>query len=170
MPANSNWARWIFASVAKTLKEVATDASIPVLVEHLDERSETFMRASDRVEIRITGPFTQEQSQGYFRIYVDVNVLLSSRYDGSKKNQYTILKYAGLFHEAMDMPIPVWNYGNEPGDFVDDDPDTQVFLGCLSPRPGNSESVRVFNFGQIDKTDKLKQSAVDARYVMYLSE
>ncbi len=85
-----------------------------------------------RAEIRITGPFDQELSKGYHRIYVDVNVLLTSRYDG-QKNAATILKYAGLFHEAMSEPIPVWNFGGEPGDYVEDDPETQVFLGCLNP-------------------------------------
>lgn len=170
MPANPNWARWIFASVADHLKAVATDNNIPVLVEHLDERTPTFMQATDRCEVRITGPFSQEISHGYHRIWVDANVLLTSRYDGQKKNAYAILKNAGQFHEAMDETIPVWNYGNEIGDFVEDDEETQVFIGCLSPRPGRNDSVRVFNFGQTDKTDKLKQTAVDARYVMYLTE
>lgn len=164
MPANPNWVRWVFASIAFHLKEVATDNSIPVLVEHLDERSEAFMEASDRAEIRITGPFTEEQSQDYFRFLVDANVLLTSRYDGAKKDAYSILKNAGLFHEAMSLPIPIWNYGGEPGDYVDADPESQVFLGCLLPQ----RPVRVFNFGQNEKTDKLKQTAVDARYEMYL--
>lgn len=169
MSVNPNWARWIFASVGKALKEVATTNSIPVLVEHLDERSDAVMKATDRAEIRITGPFCQELSQGYFRIWVDVNVLLTSRFDGPTKNPYTIIKNAGLFCEAMSMNIAVWNYGGEAGDFDPDDPDTQVFIGCLAPRDGKNDSIRVFHFGQTDKTDKLKQSAVDARYVMYIS-
>ena len=167
MAANPNWARWIFHSVADCLKEVATDADLPVLVEHFDERTAAFERAGDKAEIRITGPFDQELSKGYHRIYVDVNVLLTSRYEG-KKNAATILKYAGLFHEAMSEPIPVWNFGGEPGDYVEDDEDTQVFIGCLTLRPGKNESVRVMNFGQLDKVDKIKQTEVDARYVMDL--
>ena len=176
MAANPNWARWIFHSVADCLKEVATDADLPVLVEHFDERTAAFERAGDKAEIRITGPFDQELSKGYHRIYVDVNVLLTSRYDGASKNAATILKYAGLFHEAMSEPIPVWNFGDEPGDYVEDDPpdhlypETHVFLGCLIPRPGRNESVRVMNFGQLDKVDKIKQTEVDARYVMELTE
>ncbi len=178
MAANPNWARWIFHSVADHMKQVATTASLPVLVEHFDERTAAFERATDKAEIRITGPFDQELSKGYHRIYVDVNVLLTSRYDGATKNAATILKYAGLFHEAMSEPIPVWNFGGEPGDYVEDDPDnpndpnllTQVFLGCLIPRPGKNESVRVMHFGQLDMVDKLKQSEVDARYVMELTE
>lgn len=170
MPANPNWARWIFASVADYLKQVATDVSLPVLIEHFDERTATFEHATDHAEIRITGPFTQELSHNYHRIWVDANVLLTARYDGQRKNPFNILKYAGLFHEAMASPIPLWNYGNEPGDYVASDPASQVFLGCLEPRPGKNDSVRVLNFGQMDKTDKIKQTAVDARYVIYLNE
>jgi hypothetical protein len=170
MAANPNWARWIFASVAYELKEVANDANLPALVEHLDERTEAFMEAPDRVEIRITGPFSQEESKGCFRIWVDANVLLTSLYAGAGKNGYDILKYGGLFQQRMSQPIPVWNYGNEPGDYVEADPQTHLFIGCLLPRPGKNDSIRLFNFGQTDKTDKLKQSAVDARYVMYLDQ
>lgn len=170
MAANANWARWIFHSVADYLKQVAIDANLPVLVEHFDERNAAFERASDRAEIRITGPFDQELSKGYHRIYVDANVLLTSRYDGAGKNAASILKYAGLFQAAMSQTIPIWNFGGEPGDYVEGDPDTQVFLGCLTPRPGKNESVRVMNFGQLDKIDKIKQTEIDARYVIELSE
>lgn len=170
MPANPNWARWIFSSVADHLKQVAVDAGLPVLIEHLDERTPQFMDKSDRAEIRITGPFTQQVSNGFYRIYLDANVLLTSRYDGAKKDQMAVFKYAGLFHEAMDGPIPVWNFGNVTGDFVEGDPSSQVFLGCLKPRPGKNDTVRVLHFGQINNTDKLKQSVVDARYYMEIQE
>jgi hypothetical protein len=168
MMAQKDWTRWIFASVADYLKQVAAEQNLPVLVEHLDERTETFMRATDRAEIRITGPFTQELSINYFRVYVDVNVLLTSRYDGDSKNSYGILKHAGAFQEEMNSPIGVWNFGNEPGDYVEGQPDTQKFLGCLKPRPGRD--VRVMNFGQIDQVEKIKQTEIDARYVMELTE
>jgi hypothetical protein len=166
--AQRDWARWIFASLATYLKEVAVERDLPVLVEHLDERTESLMRATDRAEIRITGPFTQELSKGYLRVFVDANVLLTSRYDGNGKNAYSILKHAGAFHEAMDLPIGVWNFGGEPGDYVEDQPETHKFLGCLVPRPG--QSVRVLNFGQIDPVEKIKQTEIDARYTMELLE
>ena len=164
MPADKNWARYVFASIAKHLQDVAVTASLPVLVEHLDDRTEEFMRAPDRAEIRITGPLTEEISHAYYRLVVDANVLLTSRYGGAGKNGYSILKYAGLFNKAMDSPIPVWNYGGESGDFDEDDEDTQIFLGCLR----NTRPVRVFNFGQDHAVDKLHQSAIDARYEMFI--
>jgi hypothetical protein len=162
--ANPNWTRWVFASVADVLKTVATTNSLAVYVEHLDERTEAFIQSSDRCEIRITGPFTREVSKDYHQLLMDVNVLLTSRYDGAAKNQYNILKFAGLFHGALSMPIPVWNYGNEEGDYGDD----PQFLGCLLPKGAKSDLVKVFNFGMTNETDKLKQTVVDARYEMQL--
>lgn len=168
MPSNPNWPRWIFASIAKVLKQIATDNSIPVLIEHLDERNDSFQKAPDRAEIRITGPFVTELSQGYFRAYVDVNVLLTSHYGGTAKHGYDILRLAGLFQEAMSKNIAVWNYGDQAGDFTSDSM-TQVTIGCLEPRPEVSESIRVFNLGQTDRTVKQKQSVVEARYVLFLT-
>lgn len=166
--AQKDWARWLFASVATVLKAVATERLLPVLVEHLDERTTAFMEASERAEIRITGPFIREMSRGCWQVFVDVNVLLTGRYDDT--DGYSILKHAGAFQEAMDASIGVWNYGSEPGDYREDDLASQMFLGCLIPRSGRNALVRVLNFGQIDAVDKLKQTEVDARYVMELTD
>lgn len=163
MPANPHWARWIFASVATCLKALADAHQIPALIEGVDDRTPAFMEATDRAEIRINGPYTQELSHGYYRLWVDLNVLLTSRYDGDQKNRHAFLVNAGLFQEAMDQPIHIYKFGNQPGD--DDSR-----LGCLVPRPGTRESVRVVHFGQSNATQRIKQSAVDARYVMYLTE
>lgn len=168
MPANPNWVRWTFASVATHLKQVATQANLAVYIDQLDERTEAFQKAGDKVEIRITGPFVEECSADYFHLLMDMNVLLLSRYGGQGKNGYDILRYAGLFQEAMDSPIPVWNYGNQPGDYTDE-PATQVFIGCLLPKKSkDGVTVRAYNFGQMDKTEKIKCSVVDARYDMYI--
>lgn len=164
MPANANWARWIYASLADYLKEVADDASLPIFVESLDDRGTAFQEATDRAEIRINGPFTNELSRGYYKILVDANVLVSSRYDGKTKNGYELTRILGLFHEAMDSVIPVFKHGLQPGD------DSEAQLGCLSPKAGKNENVRVLHFGQIDRTDRVKQGAVDARYIMYLND
>ena len=165
MSANPNWARWLFASIAKTLRQVAIDASLPVIVEGVDDITDAFTEATDRVEIRISGPFTHEYPGNDYRIQMDVNVILTSRFDGAQKNRHAILTNAGLFHTAMDTAIQIYKYGNT---VADDD----SHLGCLVPRSGKNDSVRVMHFGQVDptSTDKVKQSVVDARYEMYLSE
>ena len=162
MPANPNWARWVFASVATYLKGIANSEHLPVLIEGLDDRTTAFMEATDRCEVRITGPFTKELSHNYFRIEVVVNVLFLSRYE-EEKNQYAVMHKIGVFHEAMDGAIAVFKYGNEQGD------DEHALVGCLSPVQGRNDAIRVMHFGQVDPTNRIKQSMVDARYRMELS-
>ncbi len=161
MAANPNWARWMFSSIAFTLKTLATSNSIPAVVEGMDEETDEFTQATDRLEIRISGPYTRPLSGGEYHIFMDVNVLFTSRFDGAGKNRHTILKNVGLYQEAMDQVINVYRYGSEVGD--DDS-----FLGCLTSRRGKNDTVRVMHFGKIDPTDKIRQSMVDARYEMYL--
>ncbi len=66
MAVNPNWARWAFASVATLMKRIAKDANIPALMEGLDERTTQFMDSAQRVEIRMSGPFTKELSKDYY--------------------------------------------------------------------------------------------------------
>jgi hypothetical protein len=164
MPANPNWVRWVFASVATYLKQVATGSNLPVLVEGLDERTPVFMQATDRAEVRVSGPFSKELSHGWYELVADANVLLTSRYDGQEKSRYAILQFAGEFQAAMQDSIPVYKYGKLPGD-------DGTLVGCLqlvNGRVGDSGGVRVSHFGQLDATNRLKQSIVDARYRMEL--
>lgn len=163
MPANPKWTRWIHASLGKYLKTVATSLSVPSLVEGVEDRSEAFMAAPDRVEIRVNGPFSQELSQGYYRLYVDVNVLVNSTMGGATKNPYTLDDILGAYHNAMDGAVAIYRFGTGPED-------DGSLLGCLTPRPGKNESIRVLLFGQLNTVEQIKQGMVDARYVMYLKE
>ena len=106
MAVNPNWARWSFASVATLLKKIAREAGIPALVEGLDERTTEFMEAPQRVEIRMSGPYSREMSKDYYEVSLDINVLFTSRYE-INGNQYDILVAVGKFHEALDHPIPL---------------------------------------------------------------
>jgi hypothetical protein len=131
-------------------------------VEGLDERTTAFMDATDRVEIRISGPFTRDLSNDYYELAVDANALFVSRYEDGK-NKYDILNVIGIFQAAMDAPIPIFTFGNQPGD------DGTVCIGVMEPRKNRGEAVRVMHFGQADLTNRIKQSLVDARYLLYLS-
>ena len=160
MSANPNWARWIFASIAKNLSAVANTNSIPVIVEGINDETDAFTEETDHVEIRINGPYTKEMP-GEYHIQMDINVILTSRFDGAQKNRHVLLTNAGLFHAAMDQVIKVYKYGDSAGD--DDS-----YLGCLIPRSGKNDTIRVIHFGKVDSVDKIRQSVVDARYEMFL--
>ncbi len=161
---NPAWARWIFASLATLMKKTAEANNIPVLVEGLDERTTEFMDATDRVEIRITGPFIRDLSvaTAYYECTVDMNALFVSRYENGK-NQYAILQTIGAFQAAMDAPIPIFQYGDLPGD------DETICIGVMEPRNKRGDALRVMHFGQADLTNRIKQSLVDARYLLYLT-
>ena len=161
---NPNWARWVFASLATLMKGVAKANKIPCLVEGLDERTTEFMDSTDRVEIRITGPFTRDLSvtTAYYELSVDMIALFVSRYEAGKNN-YAILAVIGAFQTAMDAPIPIFQYGDLPGD------DETVCIGVMEPRNRRGDAVRVMHFGQADLTNRVKQSLVDARYLLFLT-
>ena len=159
MAVDPNWARWAFASVATLKKQLAQQANIPALVEGLDERTTAYMEAPARVEIRMSGPFTRELSIDYHEVSVDINLLFTSRYE-INANQYDIIQIVGQFHAALDGPLSVTRLGAQPGD-------DGSFVGCLLPRTGRNDAVRIFHFGQTDQTDRQKQVMIDARYVGY---
>ncbi len=119
------------------------------------------MEAPDRCEIRITGPFTREASHNYFHVEVVVNVLFVSHYEESK-NQYAIIQKMGVFHEAMDGPIAVLSTETSP------ETTSTRWSAASSRSRAATTRIRVLHFGQVDPTDRLKQSMVDARYRMEL--
>jgi len=166
LAVNPNWARWVFASLGEHLKKVATQVKVPVLIEGFDERTSSLMQAADRVEIRITGPYCQPVSKDFYRLFVDANVLLVSRYGNDAKNAFDVLNLAGLYQEALGQTISVYNYGNKPGDYTGL-PSTLVHVGCLRLSPG--KSVQVTHFGQVDRVDKIKHTEVQASYTMELT-
>jgi hypothetical protein len=166
MAAEKDWPRYIIASIGYYLKPILTAQNWPSLLDGIEERTDAFIQSSNRAEFRITGPFVKQLSAGYWQALVDINVLLSSRFDGPLKNAYDLTAMAGIVEAALDQPIPVWNYGGQPGDYVDGDASTQVFLGNLIPRLG--QSCRVLNFGQIDTVDRLKQYEAEGRYMLEL--
>lgn len=167
--ANPDWARWIFASLAYNMKTVATNEGIPALVEGNDRRTDSFMSSPLRAEIRINGPYINEQSKDYYQVWAVVNILLSCHVDDTK-NAYRLQRIAGAFQAAIDASIPLYNYGGEDGDYDISDPDSQIHLGCLRPRNTTQPAVKVLHFGQVDKTEPVRQSVVDAELETFLEE
>lgn len=159
MAYDPNWPRWVQASVADHFKSVATAQQYPALVEGIDERTTEFMESTERLEIRVNGPFIKELSKGYWHFQVDANILIFSHMDGSLPNAYSGTIMAGYMAQAASQPISVYKYGTG----VDDD---QSLIGCLTLRRGDDESVKVFHFGEINREDRLRQMGVDVSLEM----
>ena len=109
-------------------------------MEGLDERTTAFMEAPERVEIRMSGPFTRELSIDYYEVSVDINLLFTSRYE-INGNQYDILDGCGTVPRALDSPIPMQRLGNQPGD-------DGSLVGCLIPRPDATMPCVCFTSGR----------------------
>jgi len=165
--SQADYTRWIFASIAKAMKEVAEDCDLPCLVDSLDERTAKFMEAENNVTVRISGPSDQEVSKGYHKLLVDVSVLIMGTI-GGRRNAYDFCTWIGSFSEALTDDIPVFNYGSEIGDHIPGDDTTLVQLGCLVPRPGRP--VNTFMFGQVEKDLKTQQVEVNAQLVMEVQQ
>lgn len=155
-----DWPRWIFASVAQYMKTTLDGIPMPLLVEGVDEREEEKITAGSHVELRLHGPETTELSKGYFRLIVEINCLVTHKMGGKNDRAYDIFQTCGVIQQAMSV-IPIFRYGDGP----DDD---QLQLGCLIEDSSRGQAIKVFHFGQLDKDTRVRQSAVDGRFVLYL--
>jgi hypothetical protein len=164
MAANPNWPRWIFASLAVHFKGIADGLPLNMIAEGVDERESETMQG-DRCELRINGPSIRESSKNYWRVWINVNILLTDYMEGQGENTYKLMNWGGAFLEGMNLPIPIYKYGPDVGG-VDD----QTLLGCLTMLRGSSdESIRLIHFGQIGQVERVRQAAVDGRFEMYLN-
>jgi len=158
---DANLPRWIMSSLAVYFKDVADDISLTFYVEGVDERSIDTME-EEHAELRVDGPFLREISNSYWRVHVDVNIMLTDYMSMSTENAYTINNWGGAFLVAMMDPIPIYRLGTGASD-------DGSLIGCLTQRTGFSEPVRLIHFGQISREDRIRQAVVDGRFEMYLS-
>jgi hypothetical protein len=152
--------RWLFASIADHFRVIAAANNIPYFVEGIDERSDADMQAS-HAELRVTGPATKEESNGYYRLDVTINFMLTSFMD-MVGNAYELVQWGGILQEEMLAPIPIYKYGNESQD-------TGALLGCLRVKSAQRNKVQLYHFGQMNTTDRVRQSELDAVYEMWLT-
>jgi len=159
---NEHLARWTLASVAKYFYTVSSGLGLQYFVEGVDERNATDME-QEHAELRVNGPFVAEVSNNCYRVYIDINILLTDYMRMSSENAYQIDIWGGKFLSSMFSPIPIYKYGTG----VDDD--STVLVGCLTQRRGLSEPIRLIRFGQVSRTDRIRQAAVDGRFEMILT-
>jgi len=158
MPANKNWPRWIFASIADHFKAAAEADNVPLLIEGIEDRTSDKIRKLDHAELRINGPVSRNPSKDFYTLNVTVNIILQSYM--TEENAYTIIQNAGVFYAAMG-PIDVFKHGNGP----DDD---GSFLGCLVLREELVEPRFVAHFGQLKEDVRLRESMVGGKYQICL--
>ena len=153
---NTNWAKWVVASVIKYFSD---NISFDVFIEGMDRETS---KLSDFAEIRVDGPKFNELSKNYWKIRIEVNILIHSVM--SDTDLYHFYDNIGIVNKAFQNCISVYKRGNN----VEDD---NSHVGCLKLVIDryDRENIVTSNFGQIDKSVKLQQATVEAHYEMYLN-
>jgi hypothetical protein len=153
--------RWLLSSLAKHLNTIAVANDIPFFVEGVHERDEDRMLLS-HAELRVTGPYTKQIDSGRYNVDVVANIMLISLMD-AKGDAYEIIQWGGIFQDALLSPIPVYKYGNGADD-------TGLLLGCLRHKKNRRDQAKLFHFGQMDRTDRVRQSELDAVLEILVSD
>lgn len=151
---DENLARWSFISIAKYFETVVSGIGVPYFVEGVMERTEALMQTS-HIELRVTGPDVKPLS-GSTDVRVAINLLCTSLMDMAGTDGWTIVQWTGVIQSAMLEPIPVYRYGTGP----DDD---ESLVGCFRV---DLNRVNIYHFGQLEKDSRVRQSEVDASFLM----
>ena len=153
---NKNWPRWLFASVSKHFSDRRSGLIMYIEGQHRDTRS-----LKDFIELRMDGPQFTEISHNYWKVYVEINMLVQSAMDNN--NYHRIHTNVGIVAAAF-SDIVLYKYGNGP----DDD---QSQWGCLSLIQDSDKRQRldIFHFGQIDRQTKLLQATVEGHYDTHIT-
>lgn len=158
MPLDKALPRWIVASVSQHFED--RRQGIPMFIEGQIRDTKGL---KDFFELRIDGPYYTELSKGFWRVYIEINVLIQSAQD--KTDRYRIYKTAGVVAAAFEQIISIFKYGDEVGD--DDS-----LVGCmklLGDREAR-ERIQISHFGQVESETGIFQSTVEAHYVAELRE
>lgn len=157
MGINPKWQRWIVASVQKHFDDSKGDIPLYLEGERIKDQQIAFM------ELRIDGPYYTELCKDYFRVFIEVNLILQNVQDD--KNLHTFYTNLGKASTIF-TPIPLFKYGAS-----DDIESDQSMFGCLRIVSDNrgKERIQVNNFGLVDKDARLLQASVEGHYVTHLT-
>ena len=73
MAVNTNWPRWIFASVCTHFDARKGDYNL-----FIEGQFRNMQPPKDFFELRMDGPFITEVSHNFYKLYIEINVLIHS--------------------------------------------------------------------------------------------
>jgi hypothetical protein len=152
------WSEWFFASCAKHFGTKMNSLGIHYFVEGAERQTEV---QTSFVEFRFDGPRIQEVSRDYFRLTIEINLLVST-VKGSGESAYKHNSVVGHVENAF-TKINIYKLGI-PTDIANDG----SFVGCLDLRDDIKEAVVVNNMGKVRPDTRLIQSTVEGHYRMFL--
>ena len=152
---NSNWPRWIFASVTDHF----SSTGYKTFVE--GEPRETW-EEKDFIEVRMDGPYFIQLDSSSWEAMIEVNVLVQSSMDFT--NLHKIHTMCGVVASAFaGNSIQVFKYGVNVGD-------DQTLLGCLQllQDKRDRQLLVISHFGQLAPDKLLQQASVEGHFKITL--
>lgn len=153
---SKHWERWCKISIAKYFD--SKKQSTYLFVEGFERQTEGLR---EYFELRMDGPNIRQLAKEQWRLYFEVNVLITVQQTNT--NAWRPTELTGIIQEAFAQNILVKRYGTGP----DDD---QGLLGCLTlviPRAGG-EKVQTSDFGMINPAQRIMQATVEGHYEIHL--
>lgn len=154
-----DWSRWIFIGTSDHFG-TGLEALPSPLPQFIEGQQRDTKDLTNFVEFRMDGPWFTELSKDYWRIYVEVNILVQTAMKTGDFHQHhrNLGNVAALFRD-----IQVFRCGDGPND--DDSP-----LGCLKliQDERKRERVVIANFGQIEPHVQVQQGTVEGHFEMKL--
>ena len=152
---NSNWPRWIFASVTNHFS--ATGYKTFVEGEPRDTWEE-----KDFIEVRMDGPYFLQFDSSTWEAIIEVYILIQSAMDFS--NLHKIHSMCGIVASAFTSSIQVFKYGIETYD-------DQSLIGCLQliQDKRDRQLLTISHFGQLAPDKLLQQAAVEGHFKITLN-
>jgi hypothetical protein len=151
---NSNWPRWIFASITDHFVQ---GQSLPVFVE--GQPRETW-DDGELIEVRINGPHFIQSSASEWKAQVDLNVLVQCPFNVSDLHRVhrIVGDVASLFGQ-----IQIYKFGPGTGD-------DQNLIGCLTliPNPITGRLITINHYGQAENEKMLLQAEIESSFEVTL--
>lgn len=166
MGVNANWGRWIYASASKHFNDVAQsnlakDGISPQPITFFVEGNDRDPLANvlEYFEFRCNGPFFEEVSKDWWRVHIEINLLVAAK--RNDKDFHRIHALCGILVAAFTSSLTIFKYG----DGVADD---QSVLTCLTLCREAGENIEVQHLGQLNPDLLEQQAMVEAYYSGYL--
>jgi hypothetical protein len=129
--------------------------------DHVDAQGNYITQLPKWTEFRLDGPYWWKLSHNYFKLKVEVNILISIRPKAQGEDFYSLERAQGIVNTAFVRNLGMIRLGDGPLD------NNQNF-GCMSLITEGREPVTTSNFGLIEPDVELIQSTVEGHYYMCL--
>jgi len=158
MAMHEKWPAWIMRSMRKHF-----DDNTGALAMFAEGEVRKTSGLKDFIEFRFDGPYFTLVSKGYWRVYTEVNILLTSALDEANNDRIHI--NTGIVAKAFSQLLPILKLGSD----VEDD-DSQLECMTLLGDTEGRERIQISHFGQIEPKVSVLQASVEGHYEMMLKE